>query len=162
MWFLFIGIRITGMDKLVVSLDFLEFPPTYTCDGRDESPRIRIKGLSASSVAVMAVNPFIKSCCSFSPWVIWNIDPVEVIPSGIPKTEVVESPISAIQGRNDLGIIGYSGPCPPRGSTHRYSFKVYGLDSMLTLAPGSNKADLIGAMRGHVIQFGDTVGMYTR
>ncbi|HPJ73929.1 MAG TPA: YbhB/YbcL family Raf kinase inhibitor-like protein [Methanoregulaceae archaeon] len=150
------------MEKLVVSLDFLEFPPTYTCDGEDESPPIRIRGLSASSVAVMAVNPFIKSCCSFTPWLIWNIGPVEVIPAGIPKTGVVDSPISAVQGRNDLGKIGYTGPCPPVGSTHRYSFKVYGLDSMLTLAPGSNKADLVGAMRGHVVQFGDTVGMYRR
>lgn len=150
------------MDTLTVSLDFLEFPPTYTCDGNDESPRIRIKGLSARSMAVMVVNPFIKTCCSFSPWIIWNIEPMEQIPPGIPGTGVVTSPISAVQGRNDFGTIGYTGPCPPRGSTHRYSIKVYGLDAMLDLAPGSDKAELVNAMRGHVLQFGSTMAMYTR
>ncbi|HUU75878.1 MAG TPA: YbhB/YbcL family Raf kinase inhibitor-like protein [Methanoregulaceae archaeon] len=150
------------MEKLTVKLDFLEFPPTHTCDGADSSPGIRITGLSASSLAVMVVNPFVPSCCSFAPWIIWNIEPMEEIPPGIPKMRIVESPISAVQGRNDLGKIGYSGPCPPPGATHRYSFKIYGLDSMLDLKPGSSKADLVGAMRGHVLQFGDTVAMYTR
>jgi hypothetical protein len=63
---------------------------------------------------------------------------------------------------NDFGKIGYSGPCPPGGATHRYTFKVYGLDAMLDLPPGATKADLIGAMRGHVIQYGETTALYTR
>ena len=48
------------MDRLVVSLDFLEFPSTYTCDGENLSPRLSLKGLNASSVAVMLFNPFKK------------------------------------------------------------------------------------------------------
>jgi len=39
------------MDRLVVSLDFLEFPPTHTCDGGNLSPRLTLRGLNASSVA---------------------------------------------------------------------------------------------------------------
>lgn len=150
------------MDILKVQLDFLEFPPLYTCDGDNLSPRIRVDGLSAGSVAVMAVNPFQPSCCSFCPWLIWNLPPIPEIPSGIPRAGTVESPVPAVQGRNDFGIVGYSGPCPPPGMTHRYTFKVYGLDGMLDLPPGSSKADLIGAMRGHVLQYGDTAAMYTR
>jgi len=128
------------MDKLVVRLDFLEFPPSHTCDGGDLSPRIRIEGLSAASVAVMAVNPFQPSCCSFCPWLIWNLPPSGEIPPGIPKTGSVHSPILAVQGTNDFGVVGYTGPCPPAGTTHRYSFKVYGLDRMLDLPPGPRKA----------------------
>jgi len=150
------------MDPLVVRLDFLEFPPTFTCDGTDISPRIRISGLSALSVAVMAVNPFQPSCCSFCPWLIWNLPPGDEIPAGIPAEEIVRAPISAVQGRNDFGRIGYSGPCPPPGSTHRYTFKVYGLDAMLGLPPGVTKAELIGAMRGHVLQYGETNALYSR
>ena len=63
------------MDRLVVSLDFLEFPPTHTCDGGNQSPRLTFKGLKSSSVVVMVFNPFKKSCCSFTPWIIWNIPP---------------------------------------------------------------------------------------
>ncbi len=150
------------MEKLEIRLDFLEFPPSHTCDGDDLSPRIRITGLSAASVAVMAVNPFQPSCCSFCPWLIWNLPPSAEIPPNIPKVGVVKSPVSAIQGRNDFGTIGYTGPCPPSGATHRYSFKVYGLDCMLDLPPGSTKGELVGAMQGHVLQYGDTVALYSR
>lgn len=150
------------MEFIRVSLDFLEFPLSHTCDGEDTSPRITLKGLSAVSVAVMAVNPFQPSCCSFSPWIIWNLPPGPVIPPGIPKTGIVVDPVRAVQGMNDLGRIGYSGPCPPPGDTHRYTFKVWGLDTILNLEPGSTKHQLVAAMRGHVLQYGDTVALYRR
>ncbi len=150
------------MDRLVVSLDFLEFPPTHTCDGGNQSPRLTLKGLNASSVAVMVFNPFEKSCCSFTPWIIWNIPPVQEIPSGIPPGGRVTSPISAVQGVTDYGTIGYTGPCPPFGQMIRYQFRVYGLDAMLDLTAGSNKHELITAMKGHVIQFGATVALCSR
>lgn len=150
------------MENLVIRLDFLEFPPTHTCDGEDTSPRIRIGNLASASLAVMAVNPFIPSCCSFSPWLAWNIPPVEAIPPGFPKDAVIEQPVPAVQGKNDHGRIGYTGPCPPRGSTHRYTFKVWGLDRMLDLVPGSSKGDLVIAMRGRVIQYGETAALCTR
>ena len=150
------------MEPLRVRLDFLEFPPTHTCDGANTSPRIRLSGLNAVSVAVMAVNPFQPSCCSFCPWPIWNIPAGPEIPAGISPEGIVSFPITAVQGMNDFGRIGYSGPCPPQGTTHRYTFKVYGLDAMLTLAPGATKAGLITAMRSHVLQYGETVALYSR
>jgi Raf kinase inhibitor-like YbhB/YbcL family protein len=150
------------MDRLVVSLDFLEFPPTHTCDGGNLSPRLTLKGLNASSVAVMIFNPFEKSCCSFTPWIVWNIPPVQQIPPGIPPGGRVTSPIPAVQGITDYGTIGYTGPCPPHGQMIRYLFRVYGLDAMLDLTAGSNKHELITAMKGHVIQFGDTAAICSR
>lgn len=150
------------MEPLRVRLDFLEFPPTHTCDGANTSPRIMLSGLNAVSVAVMAVNPFQPSCCSFCPWLIWNIPAGPEIPAGISPEGIVSFPITAVQGMNDFGRIGYSGPCPPQGTTHRYTFKVYGLDAMLTLAPGATKAGLITAMRSHVLQYGETAALYSR
>lgn len=150
------------MEPLIVSLDFLEFPPTHTCDGDNLSPRIRIQGLNAASVAVMVFNPFEKSCCSFTPWIIWNIPPVSIIPAGIPRESIVTAPVTALQGITDHGSFGYTGPCPPHGQMIRYQFKVYGLDSMLDLKPGSDKHELVSAMKGHVLQFGETVGICSR
>ncbi len=89
------------MEPLIVSLDFLEFPPTHTCDGNNLSPRIRLKGLNAASIAVMVFNPFEKSCCSFTPWIIWNIPPVSIIPAGIPREGIVTAPV--------IGSAGYHG-----------------------------------------------------
>jgi hypothetical protein len=150
------------MEKLVVTLDFLEFPITHTCDGGNHSPRLRLKGLHAISVAVMVFNPFEKSCCSFTPWIIWNIPPIPVIPEGIPPSGIVTGPIPAVQGVTDYGTIGYTGPCPPHGRMIRYQFKVYGLDAMLELGPGSDKRQLVNAMKGHVIQFGETAAICSR
>lgn len=153
---------ITLVGHIHASLEFLEFPPTCTCDGGDESPRIHLKGLQATSVAIWVVNPFIRSCCSFTPWLLWNIPPVEIIPGNIPKIPEVTQPIPCYQGTNDHGIFGYTGPCPPHGETHRYLFRVYGLDTMLGIQPGCKSHELVAAMRGHVLQYGETVGICTR
>ncbi len=150
------------MEKITVSLDFLEFPPVHTCDGANLSPAIRLKGLSAVSVAVIAYNPFEKSCCSFTPWICWNLPPQPIIPAGIPREGVTTTPIAAVQGTTDYGTIGYTGPCPPPGSMIRYQFTVYGLDSRLDLRPGSDKHALIRAMKGHVLQFGVTEALCSR
>jgi len=150
------------MEKLIVSLDFLEFPPTHTCDGENISPRIRFKGLIATSIVVMVFNPFEKSCCSFTPWICWNLPPLPVIPAGIPKEPTTTAPVTAVQGITDYGTIGYTGPCPPPGGMIRYQFRVYGLDTMLDLAPGSDKHELIRAMKDHVLQYGETVAICSR
>jgi len=150
------------MDPLIVSLDFLEFPPEFTCDGENLSPRIRLTGLKAVSVAVMLFNPFEKSCCSFTPWIAWNFPPLSDIPSGIPRGGTVTAPVTCVQGTNDYGALGYSGPCPLPGEMIRYQFKVYGLDSMLDLPPGSDKHELVASMKGHVLQFGETVAICFR
>ncbi len=102
------------MEDLIVSLDFLEFPVMYTCDGGNRSPSLKLKGLHATSVVIMVFNPFEKSCCSFTPWVIWNIPPLQVIPDGIPREGIVTAPIPAVQGVTDYGTIGYTSPCPPQ------------------------------------------------
>lgn len=152
------------MKPIVVALDFLEFPPTYTCDGGNRSPRITLSDPDDRTVsfAVMVFNPFIKTCCSFTPWIIWNLPPHTIIPDGIPPGEIVTVPVSAVQGTTDYGTTGYTGPCPPPGETHRYQFKVYGLDAMLEIPPGSDKHALVAAMKGHVMQFGETVALCTR
>lgn len=149
--------------ELVVSLRSAELPIWNTCDGPDHSPELRIQGLApeTQSMAIFALNPF-ETGCSFTTWIIWNLLPTPLIPEGIPPQEIVTAPVTAVQGTNDYGTIGWRGPCPPPGETHRYHFKVYGLDAMLDLAPGAGKHDLIGAMQGHVLQFGDTVAMYSR
>ena len=85
-----------------------------------------------------------------------------MIPPGIPVGGTITRPVSAVQGITDYGTIGYNGPCPPSGETIRYQFKVSGLDTMLDLAPGSTKHELVAAMKGHVLQFGETVALCTR
>jgi Raf kinase inhibitor-like YbhB/YbcL family protein len=149
------------MRDLEVSLGFGQVPAEHTCDGRNTSPRIEIKGLEARSLALVVEDPD-APLGTFIHWVIWNLEPAEVLPEGIPKDRVVARPVRAIQGTNSFGRIGYDGPCPPRGRPHRYIFNVYGLDSMLELKPGSSRDALERAMSGHILQQGKAVATYGR
>ena len=99
---------------------------------------------------------------TFTHWVIWNILPANVISGDIPNVNNVNTPIEAVQGINSAGKIGYFGPCPPPGKPHRYFLKVYGLDTMLDLKPGSNKSALENAMKEHVLLQGEAMATYHR
>ncbi len=151
--------------NLTVSFGFSQFPKEFTCDGMNTSPRIEISGLNAvsnvSSLAMTMEDPDAPTG-TFIHWVIWNLPPVNTIPGNIPDTMNVTTPIKAVQGKNGAGKIGYIGPCPPKGKPHRYFLRVYGLDGMLDLKPGSNKTALENAMKGHTILQGETMATYGR
>jgi len=54
------------------------------------------------------------------------------------------------------------GPYPPEGSTHRYFFKLYALDTMLDLQPGVSRSEIMDAMNGHVLAEAQLMGIYRR
>ncbi|MHC1631615.1 MAG: YbhB/YbcL family Raf kinase inhibitor-like protein [Methanotrichaceae archaeon] len=148
-------------ELIEVKLGFDQFPDKYTCDGKDISPPIEIEGLNATSMALIVDDPD-APLGTFVHWVIWNIDPTEIVPDAIPKKGQISDPIKATQGTNDFGRIGYNGPCPPPGKPHRYFFKIYGLDDELDLSAGSTKVDLLEAMKGHILQQGEAMATYGR
>ena len=53
-------------------------------------------------------------------------------------------------GRNDHGVVQYTGPCDPRGKVN-YRLKLVALDTVLELPAGSDKAAINAAMDGHVL-----------
>jgi Raf kinase inhibitor-like YbhB/YbcL family protein len=144
------------MENLSIKFQAVNLPVLHTCDGEDLSPAFEVSGIDTNLVVTMAVvmsDP--DSPGGFTHWVIWNLQPLGRIPSSIPPKPVVRTPVEAVQGKNSYGLIGYSGPCPPQGQTHRYDFKVYGLDTALDLAPGATKPELLKAIEGHVVQYGE-------
>ncbi len=153
------------MEELKVKISVKILPNDYTCDGQDISPEINIGSVNtkiAKSLAIIVNDPDAPGGGGFVHWIAWNMELVRMIPEKIPKTLIVTFPLKAVQGKNSFGKIGYSGPCPPRGQTHRYFFKVYGLDTDLSLAAGSTKDQLVKAMEGHVVQYGETYVTYGR
>ncbi|HQD25287.1 MULTISPECIES: YbhB/YbcL family Raf kinase inhibitor-like protein [Methanoculleus] len=144
--------------KLVVKLDFEEFPAVHTCKGGNRSPAIRVEGIlpNIKSLALLATTSP-QDGPSKVAWLLWNLPPVPRIPEGFPKGEVVESPLPAVQGTNDFGTIGYRGPCPGAGEAEAYLFRVYALDLDLALSPGATWEDMIRAMEGSINQSGETI-----
>jgi para-nitrobenzyl esterase len=72
-------------------------------------------------------------------------------------------PAEARNGPNMFGAShAYSGPHTPPGPRHHYHFQVFALDQKLDLRVGSNREDLVRAMRGHVLAKGELVGLFKR
>lgn len=138
-------------------------PEKYTCDGIDISPPLHISRIDerARSLAIIVDDPDAPAGV-FTHWIAWNVPPAGEIPEGIPKDGVVNAPLKMVQGVNDFGKLGYDGPCPPEGQMHRYYFRVYALDTTLDLEPGASRKELEKAMEGHVIQYGEIMGVYGR
>jgi hypothetical protein len=131
-------------------------PKQHTCDGKDINPPIMIEGIpqAAKSLALVVNDPDAPGG-TWVHWVLWNIDP---------KTKSIKEnavPTGAVQGKNDFRKNSYGGPCPPSG-THRYFFKAYALNTMLTISQGSAKGDLEKAMKGHILAEGQIIGLYKR
>ncbi|MGC8981709.1 MAG: YbhB/YbcL family Raf kinase inhibitor-like protein [Minisyncoccia bacterium] len=133
-----------------------EIPSKYTCDGEDINPPLKFSDIpeDAKSLVLIVDDPDAPFGI-FTHWIVWNIDP---------KTTFIEEnsvPEGAIVGRNDFGRNSYGGPCPPSG-THHYYFKIYALDTTLNLDKNSSKKDLEKAMKNHILEKGELVGIYKR
>lgn len=137
-------------------------PAKYTCDGQDLSPPLRWGGVpqGAKSLTLICEDPD-APVGIWVHWLLYDLPPsITELPQGIPPKKIVLR--GAKQGKNDFGRLGYGGPCPPRGSPHRYFFRVFALDAELPLSPGLSKRDLLQAMEGHILAEGALMGIYQR
>jgi Raf kinase inhibitor-like YbhB/YbcL family protein len=140
----------------------VDIPKKFTCDGTDLSPALAWTDPpnDTESFALIMDDPDAPAG-TWVHWVLYNLPPdASGLPEGVPKDQSLSN--GARQGRNDFGKIGYNGPCPPRGSAHRYVFKLYALDFKVSLAPGATKSQLERAIRGHVLAQTDLVGKFQR
>jgi Raf kinase inhibitor-like YbhB/YbcL family protein len=137
-------------------------PAKYTADGADKSPELRWGGApaSAQSFALVCEDPDAPRG-TWTHWVLFNV-PADTtsLAEGVPAEKELSG--GACQGKNDFGKIGYGGPSPPKGPPHRYYFKVYALDTKLDLPAGASRADVLGAIKGHVLAEGQLMGKYGR
>ncbi len=137
-------------------------PVKYTCEGQDVSPPLMWNEppQGTQSLALILDDPDAPGGV-FNHWVLFNIlaDSRE-LPEAMPTESQLSSGV--LQGENDFGRIGYGGPCPPPGRTHRYCFTLYALDRALDLKAGVSKKQVLNAMQGHILAQGQLTGTYQR
>jgi Raf kinase inhibitor-like YbhB/YbcL family protein len=137
-------------------------PKEYTADGRDVSPPLKWSGVpdGVKSFALIGDDPDAPRG-TWVHWVLYNL-PADgrELPEGVPAQDTLDN--GAKQGTNDFHKVGYGGPSPPPGKPHRYFFKLYALDTTVDLKAGATKAQLVGAMKGHVLGEGELIGKYGR
>ncbi|MBI4049994.1 MAG: YbhB/YbcL family Raf kinase inhibitor-like protein [Candidatus Doudnabacteria bacterium] len=131
-------------------------PVKYTCDGENINPPLVIGDVpeKARTLALVMDDPDAPRG-TFTHWTLWNIAP------GARKIAENSVPAGSTEGMTSFGRSGYGGPCPPAG-THRYFFKIYALDGQLNLNSDADKAKLEEAMRGHILDQAELVGLYSR
>jgi len=141
-------------------------PAKYTGDGKDISPPLVWSSLpeGTKELALIMDDPDAPTPAPWVHWVIYKI-PADTngLPEAIATADKLSQPPGALQGKNSWPKTGYGGPAPPRGhGVHHYYFKLYALDTPLTVGQGIDKNALLKAMTGHILGEGELVGTYQR
>lgn len=95
---------------------------------------------------------------SWTHWTMYNIpastrDLKEALPTDPELSD------GSLQGKTSFGSSGYGGPCPPSG-VHHYSFKLYALDTTLSLPTKAFSFELVDAMKGHILASTELTGTF--
>jgi len=131
-------------------------PLKYTCDGENINPPLQIYDVPVGTKSLVLISDDPDAPMGiWVHWTAWNISPE--------TKEIGENnaPIGAVEGMTSFGDKGYGGPCPPSG-THRYFFKLYALDSILDLPTIAKAADIEKAIKGHILDKTELIGLYKR
>jgi Raf kinase inhibitor-like YbhB/YbcL family protein len=131
-------------------------PRRHTCEGEDLSPPLAWSEPPAGtrSLALIVDDPD-APVGTFTHWLAWGIDPG--------ARALAESEGAPVEARNDFGVVGYRGPCPPPGhGRHRYVFRLHALEAELDLRPGAGAAELERVLAGRVLATAELVGLYER
>ena len=141
-------------------------PSRYTCDGTNVSPPLSWSELPAGtrSLALIVTDPDAPDPkAPKTTWVHWVLYDLPADATGLREAIPPKGlPPGTLEGANDWGKIGYGGPCPPRGSNHRYYFKVYALSAPLELEPGAKRDAVLKALKQKTLAEGQLMGRYGR
>ena len=129
-------------------------PDKYTKYGENRIPPLHLEGIpeNARSLALIVDDPDAPRG-TFNHWILFNIDP------GISDIKEDCVPFMAVQGQNDFGESKYGGPKPPSGE-HRYFFKAFALDKVLSAKQGCKRDAVEKEMQGHVLDDATLIGKY--
>ncbi len=134
-------------------------PAVYTCNGAGISPALAWGDPPAGtkSFALIMDDPDAPG----GTWVHWVIYNISAASHGLAQAASADAqlPDGSLNGKNSWGRLGYGGPCPP-GGTHRYYFKIYALDAILSLSSGANNTQVLPAMQGHILAQGELMGTF--
>jgi Raf kinase inhibitor-like YbhB/YbcL family protein len=146
--------------------DGARIPTRYTCDGEDVSPPLRWSDVPDGTRGfVIIMDDPDAPPGTWVHWVLYDLPAdVDHLDEGVPKREKLEGGAKqgACWGVSSFSRVGYFGPCPPPGKPHRYSFRLYAVDTVLDLPPDQDKDHVEKAMKNHVLAEAELAGLYGR
>ena len=138
-------------------------PTKYACTGKNISPALAWNEPPAGtqSFALIVDDPD-APIGTWVHWVLYNIPAgTRSLLEDLPVTGKNVDPNAIYVGKNSSSKIGYDGPCPPSGM-HRYFFKLYALDTLISLLPGATKEQVLREMDGHILAQGELMGTFSK
>jgi Raf kinase inhibitor-like YbhB/YbcL family protein len=139
----------------------------FGCAGGNVSPHLRWEGApeGTKSFAVTCYDPDAPTGSGFWHWVVLNI-PADVteLPLGAGNLERGLMPAGTVEIRNDVGVPGYVGPCPPEGDhPHRYIFTVFAVSAESLPVPAEASAAVAGFnLHFTTLEKATLMGLYKR
>lgn len=141
-----------------------DMPVSCSCRGKEASPALLWENTrpNAESYVVLATDYDVPTPAfplyNLSHWVVYNLPAsVRSLPEGVTAEQM--RMLGGKTGKNGTGQTNYIGPCPPVGR-HAYVFRVYALDQTLSFADLPGKQDVLDAMKGHVLGYGELTGYF--
>ncbi len=133
-------------------------PLKYVHDGQNMSPPLQWVGIPAESRdLILIVQDADSSDKARVHWTAWHlpVDSTGIVVNASRDQHFVE-------GKNDLGGVGYDGPDPPPGKPHRYYFQLFALGQRLNVTAGATLQTLMSALGDSVLAKGQLVGTYQK
>lgn len=127
----------------------------YTCDGENLAPALSWSPAPAGT-AEIALTLTDLDAPGFAHWVIAGLAPQSI---ALNEDTV---PLDAYEATNGNGDLGYTGPCPPSGSSHRYVVAVHYLGTVTDLDNGASAAELIDAISSIETASAEVTGTFSR
>lgn len=139
----------------------------FGCTGENVSPELSWTSgpTGTKSYAITVYDPDAPTGSGWWHWVVYNIpSSARELVVGAGREHGVILPKGSVQGRNDFGVYGYGGPCPPVGDkAHRYVFTLYALKTAKLDLPKEASAAMIGFMiHANTLAKTDFVAKYGR
>jgi Raf kinase inhibitor-like YbhB/YbcL family protein len=137
-------------------------PSRFSCQGENISPALKWTDppAGARSFALIVEDPDAPAGV-WTHWVVFNL-PAQARAMDENAPQQAELPNGGLQGLTSFGSVGYGGPCPPPGRAHRYFFRLYALDTVLSLQAGAAKQDVLAALKGHILGEAQLMGRFKR
>ncbi|WP_392560788.1 YbhB/YbcL family Raf kinase inhibitor-like protein [Orbus mooreae] len=138
----------------------------FGCHGENRSPMLAWQDIPAGTeyFAITVYDPDAPTGSGWWHWQIINI-PKDVlqIAQDAGNSDQSQQPKGAIQIRNDYGIYGFGGACPPVGDgKHRYQFTVYALPNKLDISKDTSAAMVGFMLKANAIASSTIEALYGR
>jgi Raf kinase inhibitor-like YbhB/YbcL family protein len=154
--------RRLGLRQPTLTVESPAFPPNRPIPPRHAGAKGRSPALrwprppqGTRELVLLVEDPDAPTAKPFVHWIVAGLPPDTI--------ELAESASAPVQGKNDMGSVGYYGPEPPHGhGVHHYHFQLFALDQPLGLRAPFDRDRLLEAMRGHILTWGELVGTFER